>query len=332
MRNQKYVGLAIVVLAGLALFFALSCPVSAQDKVSTRYLTIGTGGVTGVYFPVGGAISRLINANRDKHGIRSTVESTGGSVYNLNAIRSGDLDVGVVQSDTQYNAYYGKSQFADAGPNKKLRALFSIHPEAFTVVARKDAKVTKFEQLRDKRVSIGDPGSGQRATMDFLLGRMGWDHSAFKATFDLKAAEQSIALCNNQIDAMVYFVGHPNGSIQEATTTCDSVIVEVAGPVVDKMIKEFPYYRGAVIPGGMYRGNPNDVKTFGVGALLVASSDLPNDVAYHLVKAVFEGLDNFKRLHPALERLTKEAMVKDAIAIPLHAGAEKYYREAGLIK
>lgn len=325
------VGTAVFVMAAIAAFLVAATPASAQQK-APKYLTIGTGGVTGVYFPVGGAISRLVNANRDKHGIRSTVESTGGSVYNLNAIRAGDLDVGVVQSDTQYNAYNGTAQFADVGPNKKLRALFSIHPEAFTVVARKDAKVTTFEQLRGKRVSIGDPGSGQRATMDVLLGRMGWTHAAFKATFDLKAAEQSIALCNNQIDAMVYFVGHPNGSIQEATTTCDSVIVEVAGPAIDKMIKELPYYRSAVIPGGMYRGNPADVKTFGVGALLVTSSDLPDDVAYELVKAVFEGLDSFKRLHPALEHLTREAMVKDAITIPLHAGAEKYFKEAGLIK
>ncbi|MDT8272259.1 MAG: TAXI family TRAP transporter solute-binding subunit [Desulfomonilia bacterium] len=332
MNLRKHMGLLIIVVAAFALSLALASPVSAQETTPTKFVTIGTGGVTGVYYPVGGAISRLINANREQHGIRATVESTGGSIYNLNTIRAGDLDIGVVQSDWQYHAYYGTSRFSDVGPNKKLRALFSIHPESFTVVARKDANVTKFEQLRGKRVSIGDPGSGQRASMDLLLERMGWDHSVFGATFDLKAAEQSIALCNNQIDAMVYFVGHPNGSIQEATTTCDSVIVEVAGPVIDKMIEELPYYRSAVIPGGMYRGNPNEVKTFGVGALLVTSTDLPDDVAYEIVKAVFDGLESFKRLHPALEHLTRQSMATDAIAIPLHAGAEKYFKETGLIK
>ncbi|MDD5475160.1 MAG: TAXI family TRAP transporter solute-binding subunit [Syntrophales bacterium] len=334
MTLGKHLKTIFFIAAALALILTLAIPadVSAQQQTEQRFVTLGTGGVTGVYYPVGGAICRLVNANRAEHGMRCTVESTGGSIYNLNTISAGDLDVGIVQSDWQYHAYKGTSRFSDAGPNTNLRALFSIHPEAFTVIARRDAKVTTFEDLRGKRVSIGDPGSGQRASMDLLLEYMGWDHSAFGATFDLKAAEQSLALINNQIDAMVYFVGHPNGSIQEATTSADSVIVEVSGPVVEKMIDELPYYRTATIPGGMYRGNPDDVKTFGVGALLVASTDVPEDVAYQMVKAVFEGLDSFKRLHPALEHLEKENMASDAIAIPLHAGAEKYFKEVGLIK
>ncbi|ADU65913.1 TRAP transporter solute receptor, TAXI family [Desulfurispirillum indicum S5] len=331
MTFRKYLKRALVGTAAVAISLTFASNVSAQ-RSQQQFVTIGTGGVTGVYYPVGGAICRLVNANRADHGIRCTVESTGGSIFNLNSIRAGELDVGIVQSDWQYHAYHGTSRFSDAGPNKNLRALFSIHPEAFTVIARKDANATKFADLRGKRVSIGDPGSGQRASMDLLLETLGWDHSVFSATFDLKAAEQSIALCNNQIDAMVYFVGHPNGSIQEATTTCDSVIVEVAGEAVEKMIAERPYYRTATIPGGMYRGNPNDVQTFGVGALLVASTNVPENVVYQMVKSLFEGLDQFKRLHPALEHLDKESMVSDAIAIPLHPGAEKYFREVGLIK
>ncbi|WP_027389403.1 TAXI family TRAP transporter solute-binding subunit [Chrysiogenes arsenatis] len=332
MKLTNFVSKSLIAGVAIAASLVTAPAVMAQKPAQQQFITIGTGGVTGVYYPVGGAICRLVNAGRAEHGVRCTVESTGGSIYNLNSIRSNELDVGVVQSDWQHHAYHGTDRFADQGPNKELRALFSIHPEAFTVIARADAKAKKFADLKGKRVSIGDPGSGQRASMDVLLGVLGWDHSAFSATFDLKASEQSIALCNNQIDAMVYFVGHPNGSIQEATTACDSVVIEVAGAAVEKMIAERPYYRTATIPGGMYRGNADDVKTFGVGALLVGSASMSDDVAYALVKSVFEGLDNFKRLHPALGHLTKESMASDAITIPLHPGALRYFKEAGLVK
>ncbi|ARU58272.1 TRAP transporter solute binding subunit [Oleiphilus messinensis] len=296
-----------------------------------RFITIGTGGVTGVYYPAGGAICRLVNKSRKEHGIRCSVESTGGSIYNLNAIKEGELDMGVAQSDWQYHAYNGSSKFEEAGANKKLRAVFSLHPEPFTVVARKDSGVTKFEQLKGKRVNIGNPGSGQRGTIEVLMGEMGWDNSVFKLASELKASEQSKALCDNKIDAMVYTVGHPSGAIKEATTSCDSVIVEVSGKAAEKLVKDNPYYRTATIPGGMYRGNDNDVKTFGVGATFVSSSDVPEDVIYQVVKAVFENFDSFQRLHPAFEHLDKKAMTKDGLSAPLHPGAAKYYKEAGLM-
>lgn len=296
-----------------------------------RFITIGTGGVTGVYYPAGGAICRLVNKSRKEHGIRCSVESTGGSIYNLNAIKEGELDMGVAQSDWQYHAYNGSSKFEETGANKKLRAVFSLHPEPFTVVARKDSGVTKFEQLKGKRVNIGNPGSGQRGTIEVLMGEMGWDNSVFKLASELKASEQSKALCDNKIDAMVYTVGHPSGAIKEATTSCDSVIVEVSGKAAEKLVKDNPYYRTATIPGGMYRGNDNDVKTFGVGATFVSSSDVPEDVIYQVVKAVFENFDSFQRLHPAFEHLDKKAMIKDGLSAPLHPGAAKYYKEAGLM-
>jgi TRAP transporter TAXI family solute receptor len=214
-----------------ALFFALSLMVVAGPapvQAETTFVTIGTGGVTGVYYPTGGAIARLVNKGRKEHGIRCSVESTGGSVYNLNAIAAGELDMGVAQSDWQYHAYNGTSKFEDAGPNKDLRAVFSVHPEPFTVVARADSGVKDFMDLKGKRVNIGNPGSGQRGTMEVLMEAFGWTMDDFKLASELKAAEQSSALCDNKIDAMVYTVGHPNGSIKEATTSCDAVIV--SGP------------------------------------------------------------------------------------------------------
>jgi len=296
-----------------------------------RFITIGTGGVTGVYYPTGGAICRLVNKGRKEHGIRCSVESTGGSVYNLNTIRAGELDMGVAQSDWQYHAYHGTSKFADQGPFEELRAVFSVHPEPFTVVARADSGIKKFEDLKGKRVNVGNPGSGQRGTMEVVMNALGWTMDDFALASELKSAEQSAALCDNKIDAMVFTVGHPSGSIKEAATSCDSVIVSVSGPVIDKLVEENAYYRKAVIPGGMYRGTDEDVETFGVGATFVSSTAVPADVVYEVVKAVFENFDDFKKLHPAFANLKKEEMIKDGLSAPLHPGAVKYYKEAGLM-
>ncbi|WP_111497802.1 MULTISPECIES: TAXI family TRAP transporter solute-binding subunit [Marinobacter] len=324
--RHKLSTFALATAVGLG---AASAQVSAAEQ---QFVTIGTGGVTGVYYPAGGAICRLVNKDRKEHGIRCSVESTGGSIYNLNAIRQGELDLAVAQSDWQYHAYNGTSEFEKDGPNKKLRAVFSLHPEPFTVVARKDAGIENFADLKGKRVSVGNPGSGQRATAEVLMEEMGWDMDAYSLAAELKAAEQSQALCDNKIDAFFYTVGHPSGAIKEATTSCDSVLVNVDNDATAKLVEENPYYRVADIPGGMYRGNPEDTTTFGVAATFVTSADVPEDVVYEVVKAVFENFDSFKRLHPAFENLKKEEMVSDALSAPLHPGAVKYYKEAGLME
>ncbi|MFO7713198.1 TAXI family TRAP transporter solute-binding subunit [Desulfosarcina sp.] len=317
-----------------ALFFGLSLLVGfgpAPVQAENTFVTIGTGGVTGVYYPTGGAICRLVNKSRKEHGIRCSVESTGGSVYNLNAIRAGELDMGVAQSDWQYHAYKGTSQFADAGPDKDLRAVFSVHPEPFTVVARADSGIKTFTDLKGKRVNIGNPGSGQRGTMEELMKALGWTKDDFKLASELKPDEHSKALCDNKIDAFVYTVGHPAGNIQEAVSSCDAVLVDVSGPAVDKLVKDNAYYRYATLPGGMYRGTDTDTKTFGVGATFVSSAKVPEEIIYNVVKAIFDNFDEFKKLHPAFGILKTEEMIKDGLSAPLHDGAVKYFKEAGLM-
>jgi len=316
--------LAFAVAAGLVL------PVG-EAQAQGQFVTIGTGGVTGVYYPTGGAICRLVNKTRKEHGIRCSVESTGGSVYNLNSIAGGELDMGVAQSDWQYHAYNGTSKFQEQGANKDLRAVFSVHPEPFTVVARADSGIRNFQDLKGKRVNIGNPGSGQRGTMEVVMNALGWSSDDFKLASELKSSEQAAALCDNKVDAMVFVVGHPSGSIKEATTSCDSVIVNVSGPQISKLIADNSYYRTATVPGGMYRGTDSDTSTFGVGATFVSSAKVPEDVIYNVVKAVFENFDDFKKLHPAFADLKKEEMIKDGLSAPLHAGAVKYYKEAGLM-
>jgi len=304
---------------------------SEVNAASGKFITIGTGGVTGVYYPAGGAICRLVNRGRKNHGIKCSVESTGGSVYNLNSLRTGELDVAVAQSDWQYHAMKGTGPFKKKGHDKNLRSLFSLHSEPFTVIARADSGVAKFDDLKGKRVNIGNPGSGMRATMDLLMEKKGWKRGDFKLASELKASEQAQALCDNKIDVMIYAAGHPNGAVQEVTTTCDTKLVPVDGPVVQKMVDEAPYYAFVSIPGGMYKGSPEDTKTFGVKATFVASAQAEENMVYQVVKAVFDNFENFKTLHPVFSTLEKEKLVKEGNSAPLHDGASKYFKEKGLL-
>ncbi|MDY6858479.1 MAG: TAXI family TRAP transporter solute-binding subunit [Pseudomonadota bacterium] len=305
---------------------------AAPAAQAEEFITIGTGGVTGVYYPTGGAICRLVNKGRKEHGIRCSVESTGGSVYNINTIREGELEFGVAQSDWQYHAYHGTSKFEEAGPFEGLRAVFSVHPEPFTVVARADSGIKTFDDLKGKRVNLGNPGSGARGTFEVVMAEKGWTTDDFALAAELKPAEQAAALCDNQVDAIVFTVGHPSGTIQEATTACDSVIVAVEGAEIDKLISENAFYRTATIPGGMYRGSDEDVKTFGVGATFVTSDAVSEEAVYTVVKSVFENFEDFKKLHPAFAILKPEEMATAGLSAPLHPGAAKYYKEQGWIE
>ncbi len=293
------------------------------------FVTIGTGGVTGVYYPTGGAICRLVNKKRKSHGIRCSTESTGGSVYNINTIRAGELDMGVAQSDWQYHSYRGTSKFKDQGPFKALRAIFSVHPEPVTILARRDSGISHIDDLKGKRLNIGNPGSGTRATWEVIEEALGWSRSDLKLAAELRSAETGQALCDNKIDAYFWLVGHPSGLTKETVSSCDAVLVEASGPGISKLVNDNSFYRVATIPGGMYSGNPNDVKTFGVGATFVTSTNTPADVIYHVVKGVFDNFDQFKKLHPAFRQLKEKEMITDSLSAPLHEGAVRYYKERG---
>jgi TRAP transporter TAXI family solute receptor len=318
--NAKLAG-----LVALGLSVGLSAPAVAQQK----FVTIGTGGVTGVYYAVGGSICRLINKDRAKSGIRCSTESTGGSVFNVNAIRTGEQEFGLTQSDVQFNAVQGLAQFKDTGADKDLRAVFSVHPEPFTVLARKEAAVGKFADFKGKRFNVGNPGSGTLASMEELLKELGWTKGDFSLAAELKADEQGTALCDNKVDGFFYGVGHPSAAIQDPTTACGAKLVSLEGPAVEKLVKEKPYYAKATIPGGMYANNPNPTTTYGVVATVVSSAKVSDETVYTLVKAVFDNLDEFKKLHPAFTNLDPKAMIQNGLSAPLHPGAVKYYKEKG---
>ena len=313
----------------LASVIGLASPAAQAQQ---KFITVGTGGVTGVYYAAGGALCRLVNKDRAKHGIRCSVESTGGSVFNINTLKAGELDLGFAQSDVQFNATKGLGPFKDGGAYGDLRAVFSVHPEPFTVVARKEANIKTFADLKGKRFNVGNPGSGTRSSMEELLGALGWKLGDFSLASELKADEHGAAVCDGKIDGFFYGVGHPSANIQDPTTSCGAKLVSITGAQVDKLVDDKPYYAKTTIPGGMYPGNPEPTLTYGVLATVVASAKAPADTVYQVTKAVFENFDEFKKLHPALANLKPENMIKDGLSAPLHEGAVRYYKEKGWVK
>ncbi len=327
MAMMKKICLAV---SALGVTSALLLPTGVQAQ--QQFISIGTGGVTGVYYAAGGAICRMINKDRANHGLRCSVESTGASVFNVNTIRAGELDFGFAQSDVVFNSYEGKGNFESAGPYKELRTIFSLHSEPLTILARKEANVKSFDDLKGKRFNISNPGSGTRAFLEQYMQARGLDNKFFALASELRQDEQGPALCDGKIDGFIFAIGHPAATIQDPITTCGAKLVPFVGADVDKVVAQFPYYAKVSIPGGLYPHNPEDTPTYGVLATVVASTKVSDEVAYTMVKAVFENFDEFKRLHPALSHLSKENMVKDGLSAPLHPGAEKYYREVGLLK
>jgi hypothetical protein len=320
--------------------FALSSPLTSIAK-SAEFFTIGTGGPTGVYFQTGNAICKMLHksAIAKEHGrkkgidkaYRCTAPSTGGSNYNIGQIAAGEFQFGVAQSDWQYHAVNGSSKW-EGKQYSDLRAVFSVHNEPFQIWARKKAKVKDFAGLKGKVVNIGNAGSGQRGTMEVLMDAKGVNNSFFKSTTELTSSEQVKALCDGKIDAFGYSVGFPNGAMENAASCgAKALPINLTGPEVQGLIDGAAYYAKAVIPKGTYTGQKKDVTTFGVKATVVTSANVSDELVYLVVKAVMENFDDFKKQHPAFASLKKEDMIAAGLSAPLHPGAIKYYKEAGLM-
>jgi TRAP transporter TAXI family solute receptor len=324
MKTKHFIGL---LLLGFAIFWT-SCQPS-----ETTFVTVGTGGVTGLYYPTGGAISRMLNKNFKAYRIKATVESTSGSVFNINAVLKGDMEFGIAQSDRQYQAYHGLAEWTEAGPQEELRSIFSIHPEPITLVVSQESGIKTISDLRDKRVNLGNPGSGQLQNSRDVLTAAGLSEEDLTAEY-VKAVEAPGLLQDERLDGFFYTVGHPNGNIKEATSGRIKIfIVPITGDAIEEMLNEYPYYADAVIPHEFYPRalNEEDIATIGVKATFVTSTKVSEDIVYAMTKVVFDNFDEFKTLHPAYKVLTKENMLK-GLSAPVHRGALKYYRETGLDK
>ena len=324
-----------VIALGVAM--VASAVFSASAMAEKTFVSIGTGGPTGVYFIAGNEICQLMNraaAKAQETGgpvIRCNAPASGGSIYNLNALKTGDLDFGVVQSDWQFHAFNGSDKF-DGQKFEDLRAVFSLHAEPFQILVAKNSGITSWDDLKGKRVNIGNAGSGQRGTFETLLKAYGVEKDFFSLASELNSTEQSGALCNGNIDAFGYSVGFPNAGVAQAADGCGAMIISLEGEPVKQLVSERPYYSFARIPRGTYSTVKEDVVTFGVMATLVTKADQPDDVVYALVKAVFDGLEDMKQYHPVFKTLDPKVMIKHGLSAPLHPGALKYYKERGWLE
>jgi TRAP transporter TAXI family solute receptor len=319
----------ITLFALLSAGLLAALPLRAEE----HFLTIGSGDITGVYYPVGRIIAELVNAQRGQHGIRASVEPTRGSVFNLNALGAGYLELGLAQSDKQHEAVRGLNEWAARGPQNRLRSLFSLHHETVNLVAAADSGIRTIADLKGRRVNVGNPRSGQYQNALDALRAAGLDPASDLKLETSFATEAPQLLQDQRIDAFFCTLGHPSGTLKEAVSGKRKVrFIPVTGPGVDRLIAENGYYIRTRVPVTAYYARAEgaeDVETFAVVATLNAAADVPDEAIYQLTRAVFDNFDAFRQKHPALAGLRKADMLS-GLAAPLHPGALRYFREAGL--
>ena len=295
-------------------------------------VAIGTGRPGGVYFALGDSICRVFNLDLTQRGLRCAAYPSSGPVANIESLYDGRIEIGILQSDVLADAISGHGPFASRGPDEALRVLFTGQTEAFTIVARRELAIRAATELRGKRINLGSPGSGERVSMERVMAALGFAPADFAATRELPLAQQHDAFCANALDAIVYTVRHPNGLVDDVIRTCQGILVDVSGPRIDRLLSRHPEYSRSVIPGNTYPNNPEAVTTLGVRTAIVTTTRLPETVAYEITKALFDNIDDFRRLHPDFATLVPRGMVPDAAGVPLHAGAARYYRARGWLK
>ena len=321
---RRYIRAGVIRLWLALCFLVLSVPLKADSRI----LTLGTGGVTGLYYPAGGALCRLVNLNRAQHGIRCALRSSLGSVDNLRRVITEELDLGISEAGQLDNGVYGRGGFSAPAP--QLRGLVSLYPEYISILVRRDSGIRRFSDLKNKRFNLGKTGSSQRVTLDLLLKARGWQRDDFADLLELAPEDQAQALCDNRIDATLYVVGHPNGAIKEAIRDCDSRLIGLEPRDIEALVSYSPYYQPLTLPGSLYDAQSQpDVQTAGVSATLFTRDDLPDSAAYAVVRSLFEQFDQFRQLHPAFSALQPEQMARLPMPALMHPGARRYFLERG---
>lgn len=328
MIKKLLFGLIVVVTAGFALLsLTEDRPV---QSTADRFLVIATGGETGVYYPVGQEICKRLNADRVDHGLRCSARATAGSYYNIEALRRGEAEYAIVQSDWQHYAVRGAGGPQPLAAFPSLRAIMALHPEVLTVVVRQDAKIRTLSDLEGKRVNLGLPGSGQRESIRLVFESMGQEIERLVIPMQFPPESQAEALCEGSADALVYLAGQPNASIGEALARCETMMLPIAGELIDRFTRQNPYYAAITIPANTYPGQTRSVRSVGLRATLVTTTRESDEAVYRMASAILGDFDGFKSAHRALAGVEREDVLSAGLTAPLHRGVERYMREAAM--
>jgi len=317
-------GLALA--AALAVVSGPSIEGSTASGAELKTIVIGAGGVTGVYYPASGAICRLINERRHENGLFCVVEASNGSVENIEKIASNDFQFAVVQSDVAADAVKGAGRWAVGNP-VELRAVVGLYPEAVTIIARENAGIAGLDDLRGKRVGIGNAGSGARASWGAVERALGWKRSDIRAV-EVASADQGQALCDGRIDAFVWFAGHPSASVEETLASCDALILNLPAEAIRFLLQENPEYRRITIPANTYPGQERAVESLGSLALLVTGADEDPEIVAQVVETLVADVDVLRSLHPALAETSVDTFAETG-SVPPHPGAIRGLGSAG---
>lgn len=295
---------------------------SEDPSFDNVFVNIGTGGTAGTYFPLGGAFAEIWNTHIK--GINATAQSTGASVANINLLIDGEVEVVIVQNDTALYAHDGVMMF-DGQPFEKLRGLATLYSEPLQIVTT-DPNIKTVADLKGKKVAVGAIGSGVEANARQIIAAAGMD---FEKDIDpkfLSFAEASSGLKDKQVDAAFLTAGIPTAAIQDLSAQNDVYIVAIEGNVASTLKDNYKFFTDYTIPANTYKGQTEDVATLTVKSMLCVSADLDEELAYQLTKQIYENLDRVVLAHNVGKYITKETAL-DAMPIPLHPGAERYFNE-----
>lgn len=313
----------LIVTLSSVLVLAASVAFAADAK----RLTMGTGGTSGVYFPLGGAISQVLTS-KSNGALSVTAQATGASGENMRLTDANEVDLAIVQNDVADSAFKGVEPFKSKLGN--VRAIARLYPEYVHVVASKDSGVKKLEDFKGKKVSVGARGSGNEVNCRQMFDFYGLNYNNVTPIF-LPYGETADQFKDRAIDGFVFTIGTPNPAIQDITTAQEVVFVPLDGAKSDEVVAKFPYLVKDAIPANTYKGQTQPVPTLSVQAILVVNKDMPDDVAYTLTKTLFDNLGDVAKAHNKGAEISLQHAT-DGITIPFHPGAEKYLKEKGAIK
>lgn len=315
--------------AGLA---AVMMTAGGSVHAAGSFISISTGDVSGMGYQAGGAICSLVNAQRNDHQIRCTVKSSPGGVENILALRQGEREFGIAQSDVVQQAWRGNGPFSEIGEFRGLRTVFALHPETLTLVAHPDADIESVQDLRGQRVNIGPETSGAALSMVTLMDALGWTENDFASAERFDITAQVTAFCEQEIDVAVFVTGHPNNSVQE-TLACGGSLIPLEGPAINRLVRSVSHYDTTVIPGGTYSGESSEINTYGMRSLLLSSTNTPQRIVREVTRSVFEQSEKLRKWHRAFDSLEPAGMARGvgAVDAPLHPGAEDWLGDEGLL-